>query len=341
MAESITYKCPSCGGVLIFDTESGKLKCTQCDTQITIEEAQVKQEESKQEQQQDFMQYKCSSCGAEILTDENTTATICSFCGSPTLIKDRLVGQASPKYVIPFEVSRKQMEQKFREWAKKGHFTPKEFLRQSTIDKITGLYAPYWLFDYHVDAYLEAHCTRIHTEVKKDIEYTYTDHFNVVRELGINYDKLPLDASKRLDNEMMDKLEPFDYSDLKDFSMQYLSGFQSEKYDETSQDLKERGQRRIRNYATTTAEKTIGAYSTVNIVKNQIDMKEKSIDYALLPVWILNYKYQGKNYTFALNGQTGKIVGNRPIAKGNVVKWYGLVFSITTIIAMLIGGLIL
>ena len=70
-------------------------------------------------------------------------------------------------------------------------------------------------------------------------------------------------------------------------------------------------------------------------------MKEKSIDYALLPVWILNYKYQGKNYTFALNGQTGKIVGNRPIAKGNVVKWYGLVFSITTIIAMLIGGLIL
>ena len=338
MAESITYKCPSCGGSMVFDTESGNLKCTQCDRQMPIEQVQNKLQE---EQEQNFMQYKCSSCGTEILTDENTTATICSFCGSPTLIKDRMVGKTCPKYVIPFEVSRKEMEQKFREWAKKGHFTPKEFSRQSTIDKITGLYAPYWMFDYHVDAFLNAHCTKIHRERKKDTEYIYTDHFDVIREVGIDYNKLPLDASKRLNNDMMDKLEPFDYNDLKEFSMQYLSGFQSEKYDETSSDLKERGRRRIKKYASEKARETIGSYSTIDVVKEQIDIKEKNIDYALMPVWILNYRYQGKIYTFALNGQTGKIVGNRPVAKSRMAKWFGMVFSITTIITMLIGGLLL
>ncbi|KIR03112.1 YdjG [Lachnospiraceae bacterium TWA4] len=251
-----------------------------------------------------------------------------------------MVGVTCPKQMIPFKVNRKQMESAFKAWTKGGRLTPSDFTSQNTIDKITGLYAPYWMFDYHTKGRFEAHCENIRMMTKGDTEYTYTRHYEVIRDLEVDYDKLPLDASKRLDDDMMDKLEPFNCEDLKPFSMEYLSGFQSERYDETDEDLKERGEKRIIGYINEEANRNFSDYQISNIVKREIEVKKKKVDYILLPVWLLNYKYNGKNYTFALNGQTGKIVGDLPISKTKALKWHGLIFGMTTIICMLIGGFI-
>jgi DNA-directed RNA polymerase subunit RPC12/RpoP len=348
MAEGITYKCPTCGAGMVFDAESGKLKCDYCGQEMSIEElaSKTKQEvkfdseADKQQEEIQFLQYHCSSCGAEILTDKDTTATMCSFCGSPTLIEDRLIGATRPKQVIPFKITRDKMEEAFHNWTKNGLLTPDDFTSQNTIDKITGLYAPYWLFDYHAEAHLEAHCTTVRMQRKGDTQYTYTKHFEVARDIEVDYDKIPLDASERLDDNMMDKLEPFVYDDLKPFAMEYLSGFQSEKYNYTSDDLNSRIKQRVKKYTDEESSRSIEGYDTVHIVQNHLNMKEKKADYTLLPVWLLNYRYKGKNYTFALNGQTGKIVGDLPISKGKVAKWYGIVFGITTVLAALIGGLL-
>jgi hypothetical protein len=175
---------------------------------------------------------------------------------------------------------------------------------------------------------------------KGDTQYTYTKHFEVARDIEVDYDKIPLDASERLDDTMMDKLEPFVYDDLKPFTMEYLSGFQSEKYNYTSDDLNSRIKQRVKKYTDEESARSIEGYDTVHIVQNHLNIKEKKADYTLLPVWLLNYRYKGKNYTFALNGQTGKIVGDLPISKGKVAKWYGIVFGITTVLAALIGGLL-
>lgn len=345
--QSTSYSCPSCGAAMIFDPQTGKLGCEYCGTEVSIEELDHQTHANEDyisssqipAQTENFMQYHCQTCGAEILTDANTTATICSFCGTPGLIQSRLSGAECPSQVLPFKIDRTQMTDIFKKWTKRGLFTPSEFTSSSTIEKITGMYVPYWLFDYHTDTSLSAHCTRKRSERRGDTQYTYTDHFDVYREIEADFEKIPTDASIQLDDSMMDKLEPFHYQDMKPFDMRYLSGYQSEKYNLTAEQLQDRAKKRIQEYTKSIAKETITGYSSTNIINTNIHITEKSTEYVLLPTWLLNYRYHNKNYIIAINGQTGKLVGDLPISKAKVLKWYFIIMLIVFIIAALIGGI--
>lgn len=348
---AITYKCPSCGAAMGFDGDTGTLHCEYCGTKVPVEEMEQTLEKEEYEtlepegeaETEEFKVYHCSSCGAEMLAEKNTTATICSFCGAPGLLEDRLSGERRPESVLPFKVTREEAVEKFRGWTKKGLLSPKDFRSENTIEKITGFYVPYWLYDYDANVALTAHCTRVRTERRGDYRYTHTDHYQVYREVDSDFDRVPQDASEKMADGAMERTEPYDYGQLKSFQMGYLSGYLSDSYDYTSAEMAQRAKERVKRRAFEIARGTIGGYATTTVTNERIHLREKKIEYSLLPVWMLNYRYRGANYQFLVNGQSGKMVGEQPLSKGRAAGWFagialGLYLILTLILTFTMAG---
>lgn len=358
----ITYKCPNCGAAMEFDSTAQKLKCPSCQMEMDVQDYEkqyghlysdaeaegntqtdtqsAQSEEQKGKGSMNMKVYHCQSCGAELLADEYTSATICSFCGNPSLVEDRLSGEFSPSSVIPFQIDREAAKKMYKSWVKKGLLTPKTLSTESTIEKISGVYVPFWLYDFDAETEMTAKAEKIRTERHGDTEYTYTDHFHVYRDVEAQFEKVPADASEKMDDDTMDKLEPFDYTALKPFAMPYLSGYLSERYNFTDEQMQSRVRKRVDRYITEIARSTMLGYSTVSVLDNHISMNNKHNEYALLPVWMLNCRYHGKDFNFVLNGQTGKIVADRPISKGKAAAYFVGIFVIMMIVLTL-GGLAL
>lgn len=358
----VTYKCPNCGGAMEFDSASQKLACGLCGTQIDVpayerlyaahqagadrgqgdmqgqQHAETREEFAQQ--QVDMKIYHCQSCGAELVADRYTSATFCSFCGNPTLVEDRLQGAFSPSTIIPFKINREQAVDIYKKWLKKGWLTPKALSVSSTIEKISGVYVPFWLYNYSARTIMNAKAERVRTQRRGDTEYIYTDHFQVFRDVSADFERIPADASEKMPDGAMDKLEPYNYAEMTPFSFGYLSGYLSERYNYTADEMQNRVKQRANQYITDIARNSIIGYSGVTILRNDISMIPTGEEYALFPVWMLNFRFNNKNFQFFLNGQTGKIVADRPISKTKTVVYSIVIFVVTLIITM-IGGLLL
>lgn len=344
-----TYKCPGCGAPIEFDGITGKLKCEYCGTSVDVSkmdaqadkyDCEVEEIEKRDEKFGDFSGFKCGNCGAEIITDEQTSATTCSYCGSPALIKERVQGQLMPDDLIPFKVNEQKAKDLFREWTKKGPLTPACFRKQAVIDNIKGIYVPFWLYDFDAHVDMRAEATKVKRETKGDTEYTHTSYYDVNRSMNCSYDRIPADASEKMPDNIMERLEPFDYADLRKFEMPYLSGYYSEKYNYTQEQMNHRAESRARRYAFLECRESITGYDNVHVRYSQTKLKKRHSSYALMPVWMLNYIYNGKQFTFAINGQTGKLVGNLPVSIGKAVAWFAGITAGVSGVLLLLGGIL-
>lgn len=338
----IDYKCPNCGSSMVFDSETGMLSCHSCGRQDNI--AQIPDPlASGVFAADEAMEYHCKSCGAVVMTEKETTATVCSFCGSVVVLGDRLTGKLAPAQVIPFAISKEEAMQAFRKWCRNGRLTPKGFMTADRIKGITGMYVPFWLYDLHNIVDVLARGTRVSTYTRGDYRYTETQHFDVYRKLRLNYVKLPIDASEKMNDELMDKLEPFPYDRLQSFKTAYLAGYVAEKYSFDENELLPRAKQKISEYIESSIHSTMTPYTTVTYTNKQIDTQCKQAAYTLLPVWVVHYDYNKLEYTFAMNGQTGKVVGKPPISKAKVAAWFasiagGSLLSLKLIAWMMGGG---
>ena len=331
---ALVYKCPSCGEDMVFDSEKQMLHCHSCGHSVVPEQAAAEIKTEKV----DVTLHKCPNCGAELVTEPETAATFCTFCGAPEIIPEKVSGEFAPSMVIPFKLDKNDAIQAFKKWCKNGRITPRGYLSQERIDKITGIYVPFFLYDCKANTTIKADCTRVRTWRSGNTEYTVTSHFAVYRDVDTEYLKVPADASEKMDDQLMDKLEPFHYGELRPFAMPYLSGFMAEKYSVSEDTLLQRALQRINGFAQEYVRSTIQGYSSVNVLSHAFQCREKRSSYVLLPVWIMNYDYMGKKYTFAMNGQTGKVVGKPPISIGKVLAWFfGIMAAVFTIV-FLIGG---
>jgi DNA-directed RNA polymerase subunit RPC12/RpoP len=287
-------------------------------------------------------EYHCKNCGAILITDTQTTATTCSFCGAGVVLGDRLTGSLAPARVIPFTISKEQAQEAFKKWCRKGLLTPSDFMNADRIKNITGLYVPFWLYDLNGRGEVEATCTRVHTYTSGDWIYTETKYYNVYRKVDLNYSKIPCDASQKMDDTMMDRLEPYQYNNLKEFNMPYLAGYIAEKYDFDDTALLPRIKERAADYVDSYIRSTINGYTTVHYHRKDINIRKKRADYTLMPVWMVCYDYKQAEHTFAMNGQTGKIVGKPPISAGKVAAWFlGISsgsFILFQLLTRLLGG---
>ncbi|WP_046228441.1 TFIIB-type zinc ribbon-containing protein [Paenibacillus dauci] len=337
----IDYKCPNCGSSMMFDSATGALSCPSCGRQDNIE--QLPDPLKKQVfTENEVQQYHCPSCGADIMTEPETSATTCSFCGSAVVLGDRLIGDLAPDLVIPFSISKAQAEEAFRKWCRNGLLTPAGFMSADRIKSITGIYVPFWLYELHNMVEVYANATRVRSYTQGDYQYTETRHFDVYRKLRLDYVNLPLDASEKMNDELMDKLEPFPYEQLKEFKTPYLAGYIAEKYNYDDEQLVPRAKEKTQSYIDSSVSQSLSGYSSVSYRDKQVNTTVRRTDYALLPVWIVNYDFGQKNYMFAMNGQTGKVVGKPPLSKGKITAWFAGITAVSLlgmkVLAWALGG---
>ena len=343
MAELLQYKCPCCGGKIEFDSSIQKMKCPYCDTEFEMETLRQYDEVLNEEKQPDDMHwdtrpgsrwqegeeadmriYACRSCGGQIVTEATTAATHCPFCGNPVVMINQLSGDLRPDYVIPFRLDREAAKAAMTKHLSGKRLLPKLFKSQNHIDEIKGIYVPFWLFDAEADADIDYRATRVRTWSDRDYDYTETSHYALSRAGSLGFERVPVDGSSKMPNDLMESIEPFDFSGAVDFQTAYLSGYLADRYDEDAAQSIDRANERIKRSTEQAFRSTVRGYNTVTVTNSSVRLTNGEAKYALYPVWLLNTTWRGEKYIFAMNGQTGKFVGNLPVDRGAWWRWFGL-----------------
>lgn len=340
MSELQEFKCPNCGGSVEFDPHAQKLKCPYCDSEFEVEALkeygqQLDQEQASEikwnntagsnwqdDELSEMRTYVCQSCGGEIITDDTTAATLCPFCGNAVVMKANFADDLKPDLVIPFCLDKQQAKQMLLKHYRGKKLLPKYFKEENVIEEIKGVYVPFWLFDADVEAKMRYKGTRTRFWSSANYDYTETSFYAIVREGNIGFAKVPVDGSSKMSDELMEAIEPFDTSAAVDFETAYLAGYFADRYDVDVDHSIDRANERIVQSTKDAFAASAGGYGALVCEHAGIHLDNNQVRYALYPVWLLTTSWQGKSYTFAMNGQTGKFVGNLPCDPKLAFLWF-------------------
>ena len=345
MSEILEYKCPACGGAMEFDSATQKMKCPYCDTEISVKDYQKAMKGQREtdtpnepafeeadgaagseynaweanssgewmEGEPDGMRiYSCKSCGGEIVAEETTGATTCPFCGNRVVMKGQFSGDLRPDYIIPFKLDKKAAKTAYQKHLKGKHFLPKIFKKENHIDEIKGVYVPFWVFDAEVDANITYNAEKTRTWEERGLEYTEHNYYELQRRGSIRFEKVPTDCSKKMDDNLMESIEPYNFSNAVPFETAYLAGYLADRYDVEPEKCIGHATKRAKASTEFSFSSTIDGYQSVSPAQSNIRVKSAKYWYTLYPVWILNTTWNKKKFIFAMNGQTGKMVGDLP-----------------------------
>ena len=366
-AQVTNYQCPGCTGPLHFVGASGKLECDYCGASYDVAEiealyaekeekaaaaqhaAEEKAAENRETATADgdwdtsgfsedwgeegvhMKAYSCPSCGAELICDESTAATSCPYCGNPTVVPGQFSGELKPDFILPFKLGREDAIKALKDHYKGKILLPRAFTDENHVQEIRGIYVPFWMFDGEAAGDARYEATRSHSYVSGDYEITKTEHFDVYRAGTVAFEKVPVDASSKMPDNHMDSIEPYDYNALKAFSTAYLPGFLADKYDVTVEECRERADQRCEGTLDAALRGSVTSYDTCVRLTGSTNLTRGKVHYALMPVWMLNTKWHGKDFLFAMNGQTGKLVGDLPVSWG---KFWGMFAGIASILSI-------
>ena len=352
------YKCPCCGGAIAFDTQVQKMKCPYCDTEFEMETLAAYDNELHSEGSDDMKWdtsagaewtegetdglrvYTCKSCGGEIVGDDTLAATACPFCGNPVVMMGQFTGDLKPDYIIPFKLDKKAAKEALKKHYSGKRLLPKVFKSENHIDEIKGVYVPFWLFDTDADARIRYRASRVRVWSDSRYDYTETSFYSVFRGGSLGFERVPVDGSTKMADDLMESIEPYNFSEAVDFQTAYLAGYLADKYDVSAEESIERANARIKQSTEEAFAETVDGYSSVIPESSTVRFNNGSAKYALFPVWLLNTTWKGEKFTFAMNGQTGKLVGDLPLDKGAYRRWlfgiWGIAGAITFALSYLL-----
>lgn len=359
------YKCPDCNAALEYNPATDKMECVYCGNSFILAEIEDKQKkteyvynqqngslhevvhenvqnetsidtkESIEDQENDFLAnletmeckiYTCTSCGAEITMNESEAATFCAYCGQPTIVFSRVSKELKPESIVLFRINKEQAIAGIREKLARSSFVPKE-IQNFSVEKVRGIYIPYWVFDIHYYDSQHWEYTIDSGNGKRTKSYE--------REAECMFKGLTLDASKNLNDELSQRLEPFDVRTRKPFETGYLSGFYADRYDYKEEQL--------RNYAYFRAKQFFDAQIKDTIPQPNAKLKLsfpkrviKNAEYSLLPAWFITFRYNYETYTIAVNGQNGKVVGTVPFDKTKVRNLFIVIASVVALFTTIV-----
>lgn len=359
---AITFKCPNCGGGLVFNPETQQYKCEFCLSQFGLKElkeweAGLKAQDDKERKGQGEGQegvglgekeesravvYHCPSCGAEIVTDETTAASFCYYCHNPVVLEGRLDGRFSPDYVVPFAIDRKKAEEIFRQWIRGKRYVPAGFYSEQQIASMTGVYFPYWLYRCNVEGKMEAEGMKLRVWDAGNLRYTEKKTYHISRSGQMPVKDVARNALKKANAKLSAGVLPFPPDGLQPFHIGYLTGFQAEKRDMEKEQIKEAVEREVKDLAVSNLKGSASGYSSLRVQQLTAQIQDASWHYGLFPVWTLTYKSprNGKIYYFALNGQTGKVCGELPVDGKKLLFLFLSVFSPLMALLLVLGYMI-
>ena len=357
MPELLEYKCPSCGGAINFDSGLQLMKCPYCDSEFDMETLKELDKNLEFDQPDDMVwetqagnqwdegetsginAYVCKSCGGEIVADANTAATSCPFCNNPVVMMGQLSGLLRPDYVIPFKLDKKAAKEGLMKHLQGKRLLPKIFKDQNRIEEIKGIYVPFWLFDTDANANIRYKATKVRAWSDSNYNYTETSFFSIWRGGNLSFERVPVDGSTKMADDLMESIEPYNFEEAVDFQTAYLAGYLADKYDVLADESIARANERIKRSTEQIFASTVYGYTSVIPESSNIRFQNGSVKYALYPVWLLNTIWENKKYTFAMNGQTGKFIGDLPMDKAAYWKWFGILTAAFGVAKYLITSL--
>lgn len=334
------YPCTGCGAEMTYDIRKGKLCCSHCGGEMALEEIQPWTEpEAAVSEILEEKEYHCPNCGGMFLTKEKETSTLCAYCGAPMILADRFSGKRRPVKILPFRMGREDAEAAFRKWCRNGLFSPKGFTSAKNIQRLKGMYVSYWLFHFDTKVEVDAKATNVRIFRRGDYEITETEFYDIHRAYELQYQNIPYDASEKLADGEMAKLEPFNFNELKSFEMPYLAGFESSSYDLDDKALAPSVKEKVSGYAGDYAQGAISGYTTVSMQQKSVDFLREGEEFIYVPIWFVEYNYHGTVYKFMMNGQNGRIAGEPPVSRAKINIWWAGI-SAALFVLSLIGSLI-
>ena len=311
------FKCKNCGGNVVYNPEKHSMYCPFCDS----ENSEERTDESLGELT------ICPNCGGEVKLQDHTSATQCPSCDCYLILNQRVEGEYAPKTIIPFQLGKETCKRSLRDKFKKFLFAPTDFLSEARLNEMQGVYVPFWFYDYDVHWDFRAEGTKVRSWTSGDTQYTETSYYDIVRDMDIQFQKIPVDASIQMPDDVMDLVEPFNYAQLIEFTPKYMSGFYAEKYNMSADVVESRARKKMTDDADQLLKDTYNGYSSIKVQQRNLQQRNSRFDYGLLPVWKYIYTYKEKEYPFYMNGQTGKIVGNPPISYKKLWAYTGTLWA--------------
>jgi len=339
---TIAYKCPCCSAPLSYSGASGRLECASCGNSYETDALEAMNavqpaggvqfdlptETFGAEDAGGMQAYICKGCGAELMTEGTTTATECPYCGSPTILPDRIEGGVKPEKVIPFTVTKEQAQKQFEDYFKGKRLLPNVFTdSRNRISEMRKLYVPYWLFDCDAHANIVYDAEKEETRREGEWEITRTEHYIVRRKGSMAFENIPVDGSVKMDNKITESLEPYDLSEAVSFQPAVLAGALADHADVNANECEGRAVERVETSIANAMRSTVTGYSRVSERSKNIVAEGGKVTPVLMPVWLITTEKEGKTYTFAINGQTGKLTCDVPADKKKSLVWGAGVFA--------------
>ena len=346
------HKCPGCGGSLIFVPEKNKLVCEFCDTEYEIpEESESKKDNKKKDKKAesaggavssgiggfDFTKfyegvpkaegenlpiYVCKSCGAEVIAAYEEASLTCPYCTNKIVLSDKMSGSIRPDGIVPFHIPQNELKSHLDKFYKDKKLLPRNFFSQSKMEKVTGVYVPFWIFSGKLSGRYSFTGHRISTTTSNDYKITTDRSYDVERDAEVGFAGIPIDASDKIGDSLMDSVLPYDMNEVKPFRTEYLAGFAADRFDVPGKLLQARAERLMNKSSVDVVERYVAKdYDRVNRNGSSIVAGQIGVRYILLPVYMFNIKIGKKKYGFAINGQNGKVVGDIPTDK-KVSRFY-------------------
>ncbi len=358
MADLFEYECPCCAGKIEFDSSSQQMKCPYCDSMFELETLQSYDAAMKDAEQTDaelvlnpggewaegetdnMLVYVCNSCGGEIVADKTTGATHCPYCDSPVVVSGTFSGDLKPDYVIPFKLDKEAAMAALKKHLDDKFLLPDAFKNENHIAEIKSVYVPFWMFDAKAHGNIMYKATRVRRWEDSNYRYTETKHYSVIRAGDIGFENVPVDGSSKMPDDLMESIEPYNFKEAQPFNAAYLSGYLADKYDVDATQSVDRANVRVKQSMRDELRRTVTGYDTVTQQKENISLVNGTARYVLCPVWVLNTEWNNEKYLFAMNGQTGKFVGNLPIDMSKFWKWTFIYSGIFGAIGGIIGAVI-
>jgi DNA-directed RNA polymerase subunit RPC12/RpoP len=331
--ETHRFPCEQCGADYRYDPGAGHLTCDHCGHSEPISagpwaggtlreldfDAGLARDLPESEMEETRVS-SCPNCAAQVEFDAQTHATECPFCATPVVTDTGRNRHIKPKGVLPFACAEREAHKAMADWLGNLWFAPnglKEYARKGR--RMQGIYVPYWTFDAQ---------TRSRYSGQRGTVYYVTETVTldgkqqqrqvakvrwrpVAGRVARFFDDVLVLASRSLPKRYTDALEPWDLSALEPYQPQYLAGFRAEAY---QVELKE-GFTEARAHMDRVIERDVrfdigGDRQRISMIDT--DLSDVTFKHVLLPVWLAAYKYRGKTYRFVVNGQSGRVQGERP-----------------------------
>ncbi len=321
--ENEVFKCANCAGNLSYNPAERGMICPNCKTKSAIAHAKtfkkhladniVENLEEMKAWKGKKKLFKCNNCGADVELSGDSIARRCSHCDSPYVIDLKKLPSIKLDAVLPFLIDEKSVGEKFAKEIKNKFFAPRKLKKNRVPIDAEGLYISNYMFD-----------SKTSTDYKATLAITYvtgtgknrryrTVIKNVGGHLDIPFEDVSVETSALIEEKKFNEIKPFNYDELVDPKKEYLLGYSVEHSSDDYITTKAKAHKMM-DAAIKQAALSQHPQGAVRSYIAATNHDEEKFMYSLVPVYKLSYKYNKKQFTTYMNGQTGHISSGYPIS---------------------------